>query len=216
MAQQTEAGDISASVRAHLHHHFRGGAVECRHGSSRGALCFFTSTPHLGRKGDYAGADGFCEYKNISGLCSGVGDHCFRINDTGNGESEFDLLIIDTVSADQDNLRLLQSIHPALDHLVHPVIAEGMNGIADDGKRGNWSAAHSVHVAQGIVGGNPAESIRIIYRGGEDINRLHQAKVCGGLKDPGIIRGGAAHQQAGVCYCGQAGEHPLQISRWDL
>ena len=85
MPHETEAGNVGASINAHLDHCFSGGPVQCRHGFHRRTQNLRRSFALFATSGDNAGADGLGQHKSVAGFRAGIGDLLSRFHDANHG-----------------------------------------------------------------------------------------------------------------------------------
>ena len=81
------------------------------------------------------------------------------------------------------------------------------------GQRGDGASAHGVNVAQGIGGGNLAESVGIVHHGREEIDGLHQREVGGDPVHAGVIGVIEADQHVGIVLARQFAQNFVEDSR---
>src|SRR6476619_7077754 len=76
----------------------------------------------------------------------------------------------------------------------------------NDVHRRQWLSAHRIDVGQRIRGGDLAEVERIVDDGREEVHRLHEGEIIGDTKDPGVVEGLSADEQAWIFLYGERGQ----------
>src|SRR5580704_1659041 len=110
------------------------------------------------------------------------------MNQSGDGVTEFQIVIANGMSADDEASGFGHFCQAAAHDLIE------RRGIAalwksDERQRGNGSAAHGVNVTERVGGGDLAKEIRVVNDGGEKIGGLHEGKLVGDAIDAGIVAG---------------------------
>ena len=77
-------------------------------------------------------------------------------------------------------------------------------------------AAHGIHVAEGVGGGDLAEQVGVVGDGGEEVHRLYQGQLVANLIHGGVVALVEAHQQIGVVVHADALQQLRQYARAHL
>ena len=78
---------------------------------------------------------------------------------------------------------------------------------ADDGERGQRSAAHRIYIAQGVGRSDLTEGERVIDQRGKEVDGLHQRLVRPNAVNSRIVRGLKPNQQIRVGLRRKRGQH---------
>src|SRR5277367_6090572 len=98
----------------------------------------------------------------------------------GNGVAKLYFIVADRVAADDRTLRFDHFRETATQNLFE-YFRRARGRIREDGQRGNWNAAHRVHVAERICCSYLAEERGIVNNWGEEIHGLDDGQVVGEL-----------------------------------
>ncbi len=150
------------------------------------------------------------ENEAIARPSPGVGHDPLGMHQSGDGEAGLDLPIVDAVSADNGHARLGHLIDAAAKNLVQSLFRRGMDGKADDRQRRDGPPTHGIHVAEGIGRRDLPENVRIVGRGREDIDGLHEGQIVGQPVHSGIVAGRRADQHPRIVEEGQPLEHAVE------
>ena len=149
--------------------------------------CFFRFAL-LNRRRDNAGAQSFGEDEHISGARSAIRQNSVRMNCTGDGISELDFFITNTVSTNDGASRFDHFREAACEDLPQN-LQIFLLGKTDDGQLTERPAAHGVNITEGIDRRNLSKGERVIDDGSEKIHRLHQGELGRKFIHPGIVGG---------------------------
>ena len=131
------------------------------------------------------------------------------IDEAGDGISELGFFVADAVAADHRALGLHHFRKAAgQDLLQHFEVAVGRE--TNVSQRGDGTAAHGVDVAQGVGGGDLAESVGVVHDGREEIDGLHQRGVGRDPVDAGVVGVIEADQNVGIVLAGQFAQHLVE------
>ncbi|GAA3098408.1 hypothetical protein GCM10017687_06540 [Streptomyces echinatus] len=166
-----------------------------------------------------AGAQRFGQGQRQPGPARVVAQQPPGIGDAGDGHAVLGFRVVDAVSAADVAAGLGGGVEAAAQHLAGEVEREPVAwpGEQVDGEDG--PAAHSVHVGQGVGGGDPAPVVGVVDDRREEVGRAHQGGAPVG--DHGrVVAGGEADEERGVAAgerCrGQPRDHGLQFAGRDL
>jgi hypothetical protein len=94
----------------------------------------------------------------------------------GHGVAEFEFVIADRMSTDDGATRFRHFRETAAQDLFEDFRRTG-SGERQDRERGNWPAAHGIHIAERVGGSDLAEKLRIIENGREKIHGLNYGEI---------------------------------------
>ncbi len=80
-------------------------------------------------------------------------------------------------------------------------------------QRGDRPSAHGVDVAQGVGGGDLAESVGIVHDGREEVDRLDQRHVGSELVNAGVVGVIETYKNIGIVLARQLAEHLVENRR---
>ncbi len=119
------------------------------------------------------------------------------MNRSGHGVAELDLVVADAVSADQGAVGLDHLRESAGQHLFQHFQVAAV-GKADQRQRADRPAAHGVHVAERIGGGDLSEDVRVVNDGGKEIDGLDERQLRRELIHAGVVGGVEADEHVGI------------------
>src|ERR1700689_1652834 len=96
----------------------------------------------------------------------------------GNRVAEFQLVIADRMSSDDGATRFRHFRETAAQDLFEDLRRTGSRK-RQDSERGNWPAAHGVHIAERVGGSDLTEKLWIIEDGREKIHGLNDGEIVG-------------------------------------
>ena len=102
---------------------------------------------------------------------------------------------------------LLRHLEPAAQHLGGELGGQHVTGPAEEVHRDDRGAAHGVDVGQRVGRGDPAERVRVVHDGGEEVRRQDQALAPGEADHGGVVAVVQTDHEFGV---GAAG--PVAVS----
>ena len=123
-----------------------------------------------------------------------------RVDRARNRETEFDLLVLDAVPADQGYTRLGKNFHRASHHLVHDLPVVGFGGEGKDAQRRQGFPAHRVDIADAIGRADAPEPVGIVHAGRHHVDGLDDTRAVGEAIDARIVRGGHAAEHSGIVH----------------
>ena len=132
-----------------------------------------------------------------------------RINCASYRVAEFQLVIANRMSTDHRAIRFRHFRQAAAQDLFQNFRRTG-GWKREDGERGNRSAAHGVHITEGVSGGYLAEKFRIIQDRREKIHGLHDRQIIREAIYGCIIAGFEANDHVRINLRGKALEHRVQ------
>ena len=198
MPEQTEAGHIGAGVdAADLAHGLRGLRVERRHARIRRVAGAVVRKSGLERGGDDADAERLGQHEHVARLRADVLEDVLRVDEAGDAQTVFRLVVLNGVSAGDDAA--------GLHGLVVPALQNGADGIerkaarhAEQIHRQLRHAAHGVHVGERVRCGDLTEEVGIVHDGREEVHRFDHGHVVRHAVNTGIVAAVVAHQQPRV------------------
>ncbi len=120
------------------------------------------------------------------------------MNGAGDREAELDLGVTNGVPANDGATGGRAAFGSARDDLAEPVHAEFIVGIADEVERGDWRAAHRVHVAERVRGRDLAVDEWVVDDWREKVHRLHDGKVRREPENASVVVSFGSDQQVRV------------------
>ena len=121
------------------------------------------------------GTDGLGQQQSVSGPQAALAHDVIRINQPVDRKAQCQLAAFAGMAADQRAAGFIQHFHGAGHHLVNHVFHLGLYAIGHGRNGGSTLSfgAHGKHVAQGVIGGNPAEHIGVVNKGAKEIDGVN-------------------------------------------
>jgi hypothetical protein len=209
MPDQPEAGHVGTRVDRSWQQglqRFAGRSIQHQHRCDGGIHRGERSAAEFQRRRNHAGANRLGEHEDVAGDGAGVRQDSRRIDLAGDRVPELDLVVLHRVSAKQRHVRLGQRRQsPGEDRLQQRAIRIG--GKRRNGERRERTAAHGVHVAEGVGCRDAAVDLRIVDDGGEEIDRLHERPALVEPVHTRIVRGPIVDEDPVVGLHGQIAQH---------
>src|ERR1051326_3200277 len=106
-----------------------------------------------------------------------IGRHLIGIDNAGDRVTKHDLLVVDTVPANQCNPILVYSLQSAAHDLSQDRWIDAFLRKAGDGHGCDWRAGHRPHVVDRIQRRDATVVVRVVNDGSEEIERLDEREV---------------------------------------
>src|SRR5262245_58732207 len=131
MSRQSKSGNVRGGMRAILEHDVAANVVQLNHAGT-GSLKNFLGTSAVAMGGrDESGAEGLGQDELVARFGSGVGDDLLWMNDSGDGQAEFNLCVADGMTSHDDRAGGLASLASSSEYFSQPIQAFLIIGISD-------------------------------------------------------------------------------------
>eukprot|EP01137_Pigoraptor_chileana_P023878 Opistho-2@7252 len=195
VAGQAEAGDVGERVHA-----FNGGQVRSRGVELRGVgdhlrIALGRQRVLLQRGREHAHADRLAQDQAVAHLGVGVALDALGVHQAQRDQAVDGLDRVDGVAARDRDAGGAAHVLPAFEDLADGLGGQHVDGHAHERQRHDGRAAHGVHVADGVGGGDAAEVVRVVDDGHEEIGGGDQRLLVVELVHGGVVGGLDAHQQ---------------------
>ena len=155
--------NVRAARRAGFHHCLRGRLVQLGHGNF--------SRPQAGRKSaadllterQHTGAQRLGQDQGVAGLWFVQRGGGGGIDQARDGKAQFDLVILDAVTADEGNACPLENLHRTGEHKIDNFAGQFFGGKRQHAQGGARLAAHGVDVGKTVGGADLAEEPRVVH-----------------------------------------------------
>lgn len=173
MPEQTKARDIGGGMGAMSHHQLGRRPVQRRHRRYHDISRFPGSRLPFDCRGNYPGAERFGQEQDIPRFGAGVGNDLVRIDYAGHCDAEFQLLVLDRMSAHNHSSRLRYFGVPAFKYLRKNPERE-RHRKADNIQGSQRPSPHRENIGQGIGRRDLAERKGVIHDRRKKVHRLDQ------------------------------------------
>jgi len=181
-----EAGDVGDGVDVVAERDFAGRLIKGGHGCGGSVDPRGFGLGLFDGGGNDAGADGLGEDQYIARTRGGVGEDARGIDGSGDGITEFEFRIADTVAADDGASSLNHFAEASGEDLFEDLRVTFLRE-ADQGKRRDGAAAHGVDIAEGVGGGDLSEGEGIVDDGSEEVDSLDESERGRDEVDSGVV-----------------------------
>ena len=149
-----------------------------------------------------------------------VADDPVEVDQPRDGHAVLGLRVVDRVAAADVAAGLLGHLEPAAQHLGGQLGRQHVARPAEQVDGDDRGAAHRVDVGERVGRGDPAERVRVVDHGGEEVGREHQALTAGDADHRRVVAVVQADDELGVrgrrAGPRQAGHDGLQLAGRDL
>ena len=135
------------------------------------------------------------------------------MNDPGHGKAVFRFVVLDAVTADQQDARFPHLIQAAAEDIAEDGNIHFVDRKADDVHRGDRPPAHRIDVSERIRHCDPAEGVGIVHDGGEEIDGLDDGQVVAEPIHAGVLGMLHAYDQVRIGNERQILQRLLQVPR---
>jgi len=177
MPQQAEAGDVGAGAHADGDGRVASRLVQRSHHVNRLVELGRGELVGLGGAGQHAAADRLGEHERVAGPGGGVGQDAIGMHAARDGQPVFDLRVAHAVSAGNHRAGLVHDVGAPAQDVRKPVVVDIAVGVAHQVEGRQRLAAHRVHVAERVGGGDAAEVVRVVHQRREEIGRQDEGRV---------------------------------------
>ena len=216
MREEAEARHIGAGRRPGFLHGLGRRLIKRRHGSFGGGDALGMHPANLIAKRQHAGAKRLGQDQRVAGFWLFQRGSDGGIDQTRDGEAQFDLIILDAVPAHERDTGLLENLHCAVKHLKNNLARQFFGGKRQHAQRRARLAAHGVDVGETIRRADFAEETRVIDARREHIHGLHQAKIVRDAINRRVIGGGEAGEDRRVVHRREPAQQRIQVGWRDL
>ena len=213
VAQQPEAGDVGRRGDPGRERGPRGLGVEPDHRRDR-------LREHLPRRlvpvVQHADAERLGQADRQARLRGVVAQQPGRVGDAGDGHAVLGLRVVDALPAGEVHLRLAGDVHPAAQDLGQQLHRQHVARPADEVERDERRGAHGVDVGERVRRADPAEVVRVVHHGGEEVGRRHDRAVAVDADHGRVVPGLEADEQVRRGPRDEPGDDLLELARRDL
>ena len=125
-----------------------------------------------------------------------IGFDAGGVDEAGDGEAIFRFAVGDTVAAGNDGTSFGDFFGTTAQDFAQNVAVEVVGeGDEVDGEEG--TAAHCIHIGEGVGGGNRAEVVGVVYDGREEVGGGDEGLLVIEAVDGGVIGRSQSYQQVG-------------------
>jgi hypothetical protein len=190
VSEEAEAGDVGGGIDESLFGESHAGSVEGGHEAHGLVDERLFGEASFDGGGNDAGTEWFRQEEDVAGLGGGVGDDAAWVDHAGYGEAIDGLRIFDGMAAGEGALGFLGFGGATLEDFVDDLVADEVDGHADDGEGGEGLAAHGVDVGERIGGGDLAVKVWVVDDGGEEVDGLDEGAFIVETIDSRVVGGG--------------------------
>jgi len=132
-----------------------------------------------------------------------VRDHAVRVHGPRHAQAVLELRILHGVTPHEQGPRLVDRLQPPSQYLLEHAVGQVLLREPDDvhGRQGRPS--HGEDVGERVRGRDPAEGLRVVHDGCEEVHGLDEGEVLPHADDTRVVRGLPAHEKIRVVLRGQ-------------
>ena len=195
MAGQAEAGDIRQRMHAVQRGQIGAGGVELRGAGDHLRVAVGAERVLFERGRHHAHPQWLAQHQQVAHPGIGVALNPFRVHQAHRHQPVDRFDRVDGVAAGNRNARLAADRGATLQDLSDRCQRQHVDRHAHQRQRHDRPAAHGVHVADGVGGGDAPEVERVVDDGHEEVGGGDQRLLVVEAVDGGVVAGLDAHQQ---------------------
>ncbi len=173
------------------------------------AITSSRSGTFLDRGRDHTRSDRLGENEYVPGLGRGVRHHARRIHLSDRDQTILRFRVVDAVTPERGQAHSPRDVRSAAHDLVQDPLREKRSGKAHEIEDKERPGPHRIDVGEGIGRGDPAEVVRIVDDGREEIGGHDQRTIIGETVYRSVVSGDVADQDIRIF----DGEHVTQNLR---
>ena len=216
MAEEAEAGDVGGSGGSCREGGPGGIGVEAQHRRHRGGGHVGWGHAPLDSGGHDAGAEGLGEHEHLPGAQAGVGEQAIGVGLADDSQAVLGLGVVDRMAPDDGEPGLGGHVAGAGQHLSQEVHRQLVHVPGHQVERHERTAAHGVHVGDGVHRSDAAPGAGVVDDRGEEVGREYERPVDVEAPHPGVVAGGGSDEEPVVVDRSQLADHLAEEPRRQL
>src|SRR3990170_3141630 len=216
VSQKPETCYIRTGIGPYLPHQPGSYRVQRHHGLDRLQQRVSGLNAALYRRADDARANRLGQHQQVSRTGAFLAQHPGRVNHARDGQPKLEFRVLNRVPPKQRHTSFIQSVQAPENYLPEHRDVHLFSGKAGHVHGCNRPAAHGVHIAQRVRGGNLPEGERVVHYGSNEVHCLDDGKVVGKTVNAGVIGTGKAHDHIRVILYGKPAQSLVKVTRTQL